>query len=371
MQLALDRKNQWIISQLQQHYQLRGLGRANWIKKLINDATARRTILMCTASVPMFSVGLILEHSPWWFYTVFLVSVIGYFSSLTINTFRHAKENPFPLGIYFSTKAYMLVTLWFYFWPFIEHNYNALYLFTVCFSLLCYFLLKAWRSDPGFINASEAQQKKNIIEMAEGGQLQDFSKFCTTCLIRRPLRSKHCQICDRCVARMDHHCPWIDNCVGLKNHAHFVFYLLFLFIANMFYLWGSLKYYNAYCGPFDAGTLISIIRAAQQAPWVSFGFAMGTFHSIWVAALLSCNLYQVLWLGMTTNERMNVGRYRHFHDAKNGGIKSPFSSGLLQNVADFFNVNLVVARPRNIDWMNEYDMRDFQGPQTNWRNNII
>ena len=51
----------------------------------------------------------------------------------------------------------------------------------------------------------------------EQGMSNPLSRLCHTCRAVKPLRTKHCRQCNRCVLTFDHHCPYIYNCVGVNN----------------------------------------------------------------------------------------------------------------------------------------------------------
>jgi len=64
---------------------------------------------------------------------------------------------------------------------------------------------------------------KNGLEMNMPFRRPDFGgyRYCQTCRIYRPPRSKHCSTCNNCVEEFDHHCPWTSNCIGKRNYVYF------------------------------------------------------------------------------------------------------------------------------------------------------
>jgi hypothetical protein len=82
--------------------------------------------------------------------------------------------------------------------------------------------------DPGILPAISSPLKPPVPDTKEtgipiGGPIG--FRYCSTCNIFRPPRSKHCNSCNVCVDHFDHHCPWVGNCIGARNHRFFFLFL--------------------------------------------------------------------------------------------------------------------------------------------------
>ncbi|XP_072385790.1 palmitoyltransferase Hip14 isoform X1 [Diabrotica undecimpunctata] len=330
----------------------------NFLYKITKDKRMKWWCMVGTPFMAFYIAGAILGTNLIILIKVFLLVclyiVIHYVAQVLYDDRLMAL---LPLSIYLSTKA------WFYFTWLIYITPVTHILLTVVFlsssGLLWYCFLKSWLGDAGVVNTSQQLQFRTIIELAERGPGGfEPSSFCSACLVRRPLRSKHCAVCNHCVARFDHHCPWVANCIGAKNHKHFIGFLASLVIMCLQLLYGSVKYWqNAPdCNITSTSDSFwkSVVTIGQCNTWVAWVAVNALFHSIWVFMLFVCQMYQITCLGMTTNERMNRGRYAHF--ISNGG-KSPFTKGPLMNLIEFFECSCFgIAKPEQKDWLTSFSL---------------
>ncbi|KIX02695.1 uncharacterized protein Z518_08637 [Rhinocladiella mackenziei CBS 650.93] len=190
--------------------------------------------------------------------------------------------------------------------------------FILLYSSTTYFYFTAMLEDPGWIPklASRNQQRAVIEELFSLWKF-DEENFCVQCMIRKPLRSKHCRRCNRCVAKIDHHCPWIHNCVGNNNLRHFYIYILSLEIGIILYVRLVLSYLALLPVPSD--------DAISQCHILSASLCTFVLRDPWTVALAFWTCLQLVWVTMlivvqtvqisknqTTYE--NMRRHEHAHD---------------------------------------------------------
>uniref|UniRef100_A0A336K7Y1 Palmitoyltransferase n=1 Tax=Culicoides sonorensis TaxID=179676 RepID=A0A336K7Y1_CULSO len=326
----------------------------NFLVRLTLDKRFRYWVMIATPFLVYYLIGLLFSANTLFIIKFFLGGCL-YAIVWTVGKklFDETLMALLPLSIYMGTKVWFYVTWLTYIAPQVSTVTTMGFLICSGFLWVCFW--KSWRGDPGIIQPTKEQRFRTIVELSEsGGTGFEPSSFCSACLVRRPVRSKHCSVCDKCVARFDHHCPWVGNCIGANNHRHFIGFLWILLGMCIYMMYGGFRYFQAECTiPNDRNPFTGLYSIGSCNPWVMWTMFNAFIHSIWVCVLAQCQTYQIVWLGMTTNERMNRGRYRHFQ-AKGG--KSPFTRGPLNNLIDFLECNCFgLVKPVKTDWMNYFE----------------
>lgn len=138
--------------------------------------------------------------------------------------------------------------------------------------------------------------------------------------------------------------------MGVGNHQTFMLFLLLVLCVMLLLFYGGIKFYSDQCNLFvSEGIWNAILILDSCSPWMAWMLLNVWFHLLWVTILTSIQIYQIVFIGMTTNERINRGRYKHFMEL---GGKSPFNLGPSGNIAEFLQCTCFgLFKTKRQNWM--------------------
>uniref|UniRef100_F7DFK8 Palmitoyltransferase n=1 Tax=Ornithorhynchus anatinus TaxID=9258 RepID=F7DFK8_ORNAN len=310
-------------------------------------------LLLVLSVITMWVVGYIMDlNSDSWLLKGSLLVVVLFVTTLFPRFLLEYRSLTYlPAIILLSSIFWMLVTWFILFLPDLAGTFFQVPFFLSVIGLL-YFFYKTWGTDPGYIKSSEEERKMNIITLAESGCL-DFRTFCTSCLIKKPLRSMHCHVCNSCVARFDQHCLWTGRCIGFGNHHYYIFFLFFLIVVCDWMLYGTFLYWSNHCATTykQDGVWTYVTQIASCSPWLVYIFFLVSFHASWASFLILNQLFQIAFLGLTAHERSSLLKQSKHMKHPFSLRKTPYNHGFTQNLADFFQCRCFgLFKPSAVDW---------------------
>lgn len=188
-------------------------------------------------------------------------------------------------------------------------------------------------SDPGTMRSlprgqSGVEQLMQALDKP-GQQLPDVTRLCTTTWVLKDRRSKYCTVTGACVQEFDHYCVWLNVAIGKRNHRTFVMLAIVEALAQIGHIWCL----------FAAGRQLPEYQNGVGQLFIHYPLLiiMGIIQCITMPLVCVLILHQarLIALNMTTNEMMNIHRYRHFWVM--GRFNNPFhKGGVVKNCLDFW-----------------------------------
>lgn len=283
--------------------------------------------------------SLFISGAVVWGYTRFVeLKIVS--NSLTL------LKTPFATSIPQSTLFYTALT-WIAIQPQVYTLWKYNLGFLLAYSGCCFAFYKCIMSDPGYIpvSASPEDRTKVVHQLVESGHF-NARHYCITCGIQKPIRSKHCQTCNRCVSKFDHHCPWTFNCIGARNHSYFMMFNGCLVIGGLLFLYLCVSYLSMVTPlsrykDFKCAESDRLCVYIAYDGWTILMCLWILFNIIWVSFLFIMHGYQIS-INKTTNEMVNSHRFEYFilpgeenEEPYRRTLYNPFDRGVIRNWVDF------------------------------------
>lgn len=321
----MNSKHQWTRALAEQGYDAAGnpkilpLG----LTSLIKDKSKMDKFFFCAPFVMIFVLLYLLSHlsiyvgAP----SAFAVSFVMQYGIQQIANqgppdYKALHKTPYLAGMFAGSLFWVGIDWLTAILPttFTSRPFLNLFFF-LAISSTTYFYGTALLEDPGFVpKLSSRNHQRKVIEELFTLWKFDEDNFCTLCMVRKPLRSKHCRRCRRCVSKQDHHCPWINNCVGNNNIRHFFIYILSLELGIAFFItlvWSYIEALPASAKPQICNILTPpLCSLVLRDPWTVALTVWTTLQLIWVTLLLVVQTVQIS-KNQTTYE--NMKRHNHIH----------------------------------------------------------
>ncbi|KAK5666769.1 palmitoyltransferase akr1 [Batrachochytrium dendrobatidis] len=300
------------------------------------------------------------------FYAIQRYLVVGY---LLNNQVNRLFSMPLMASMLQSTLFFVFV-VWIRTLSYSADVYFYHCLFAIIYTINIYCICMGFISDPGFIRTASSTEEKRetVMYLADNGQLDNRS-YCVTCQVRKPLRSKHCKICNRCVAKFDHHCPWTFNCIGALNHRYFMGFCITLVFGGSIFVYIVLHYISSnvltipesYPSNLSTCNMGNYVCTFIMYDTFSLQIALWTtLHITWVLFLLIQQSIQIAW-SRTTNEVINHARFAYLTHPDDldappyrRRILNPFDMGPISNCIGFWSGG--GGKLRDVSWFDMYEV---------------